>query len=343
MFLMSRYIFLLFALLVSGMPFLHCEDEEETCNDDIYDDVEWVEWEELIRPYPAAFDNLCPGIDAADTDSDCEFAIRHGIKGIWMPEDPVLFRPFVADPRAVDYSVGWRFNDRALGKNLIDVSYGDTFVIYRWCELWCGIPGEMQIELEGALWALFDPLHDSSPLVNADYYVGALLTYAYKNWSWRTRLFHISSHIGDEFLLDHPYFNRKNPSAEYLDFFVSNQITDEIRLFSGAGWVLMQDDSFHIGKVYIDGGFEVRLPQLGFKDACDRLYGEPFYGTYFHWRHDLRHHLDATYVIGYEIGKTSGLCRVARAYLEYHDGYSWEGQFVREATRYLSLRLSYGF
>ena len=43
--------------------------------------------------------------------------------GIWMPEDPPLFRPFIADPRQLTYSVGWRFNDNAATKNVIDVSF----------------------------------------------------------------------------------------------------------------------------------------------------------------------------------------------------------------------------
>ncbi len=52
--------------------------------------------------------------------------------GIWLPEDPVLFKPLIANPREVDYSVGWRFNDRTLDKNIIDVSFGDIITFYRW-------------------------------------------------------------------------------------------------------------------------------------------------------------------------------------------------------------------
>lgn len=52
--------------------------------------------------------------------------------GDWLPEDPPLFRQFVADPRQVTYSVGWRFNDDALCRNTIPVSFGDYFGLYRW-------------------------------------------------------------------------------------------------------------------------------------------------------------------------------------------------------------------
>ena len=275
-------------------------------------------------------------------ESDADYARKCGKWGLWLPEDPVLFRPFLADPRQITYSAGWRFNDNILAKNVIDVSFGDTCAIYRWFDVWPW-GGDLQIELEGALWAVFDPLHESSPLIDADYYVGIPLTYAIDNWQFRLRGYHISTHMGDEYLIDHPGFDRRNPSAEYLDFAFSCDFTDEIRYFGGVGVIVAQDKSFKTGRFYLEGGAELRFRQWGFTDFCDQLYGEPFYGMYFRWRKDFKHHLDQTYVLGYEIGKLYGLCRKLRFYIEYHDGYSLEGQFQKKATNYLSLRFSYGF
>lgn len=276
------------------------------------------------------------------TGRDCRRAAQCGRKGVWLPEDPVLFRPIIADPREVTFSVGWRFDDQVLARNVIDVSFGDSVPIYRWCKVWpwCG---EMQIELEGALWAVFDPLHDSSPLINADYYGGAVLSYAVGEWSFRLRGYHISSHIGDEFLIEHPHFHRRNASNEYFDFFVSCDWTDEIRLYSGIGYIIREDKEFHIGRFFGALGTEVRLHALGFVDWCTHLYGEPFLAMNFRHNKSFKHHVDATYVLGYEWGKLCGLCRKVRLFMEYHDGYSLEGQFQKEATNYFSIRISYGF
>jgi hypothetical protein len=275
-------------------------------------------------------------------ETDCEFAASCGHSGVWLPEDCLLFKPFIADPRQVCYSVGWRFNDHALVQNVIPVSFGDTLAIYRWCNVW-PFGGQMQIEIEGALWAVFDPLHESAPLMNADYYVGIPLTYAIRDWSFRLRLYHISSHIGDEFLLNHPGFDRRNPSFEALDFFVSNDFTNELRFYGGAGIYLHQDKSFRWGWWYVSAGAELRLPRWGFVDYCNQLYGEPFYAMHWWYRPDFKKHVDMTYVLGYEFGKLCGLCRKVRLFMEYHDGYSFEGQFCRFPTHYLSFRASYGF
>lgn len=288
----------------------------------------------------------CPkpwiGSDQVYEGPDSLYARLHGARGLWFPEDPPLFRPFMADPREICYSAGWRFNDQVFNKNVIDVSYGDSIALYRWFDVWpwCG---DLQLDVQGALWALFDPLHESSPLIDADYYIGFPLTYAFGDWSFRLRGYHISTHIGDEFLLNHPGFDRKNPSAEFIDFFVSNQFTDDIRLYGGVGYIAHQDESFIRSRFFTQGGVEVRLSGLGFYSCRNHLYGEPIMGMNFGWTSDYGSNIDQTYVIGYELGKTIGLRRKTRIFLEYHDGFSAEGQFCLEKTNYLSLRISYGY
>lgn len=279
---------------------------------------------------------------ATAPETDCEYARQHNLWGIWLPEGPPLFRPFIADPRQVTYSVGWRFNDRVLEKNVIPVSFGDIFPIFRWCDIWC-FRGDLELGIEGGVWAVFDPLHESAPLIDADYYVGFPLTYSFGNWSFRLRGYHISTHIGDEFLLNHPHFHRRNPSIEAFDFFVSNQFTQDIRLYAGIGWYACQDDSFRLGEIYFQGGFEMRLFEIGYRDYCNRLYGVPFLAVNIYYQTHFRHHINSTFALGYEWGKVSGLRRRLRLQLEYHDGYSVDGQFCIFPTRYLSIRGTYGF
>ncbi len=290
-------------------------------DDSLYDDYDWY---------------------ATAPETDYEFAREHHLRGIWLPEGPPAFRPFIADPRQLTFGLGWRFNDPVLGKNLVPVSFGDTFPIYRWIDIWY-FRGDLQLEIEGAVWAIFQPLHESSPLIDADYYVGFPLTYLFGNWAFRLRGYHISTHIGDEFLLDHPHFDRRNPSIEAFDLYVSNQFTNDIRLYGGIGWVACQDDSFRVGPFYFQAGVEIRFSELGYRDYCNRLYGEPFFAVDVYYQSHFKHHINSTYALGYEWGKVSGIRRKFRLFLEYHDGYAIEGQFSKFPTHYLSIRGTYGF
>lgn len=262
--------------------------------------------------------------------------------GIWFPEDPILFRPFVADPRAINFSGGWRLNDQALVKNVIDVSFGNTMGVYRWLDVWPW-GGQLEIDVEGAVWVCFDPLHSSSPLMNADYYGGVTIDYAAGPLAFRLRAYHISSHIGDEFILNHQEFDRRNPSAEYLDLYVSYYPTDDIRWYGGIGAVVAQDRSFPFGRFYAEAGVELHLNQLGWIDQRQQLFGRPFFGMDFKYQTKQDKHINQTYVLGYEWGKLVGLQRLFRIFVEYHDGYSYEGQFQRLPSNYLSFRISYGF
>lgn len=262
--------------------------------------------------------------------------------GEFLPGNPQPMRPFLADPRQVNYSAGWRFDDQVLVKNVIPVSYGEAIPLYRWDNVWpwCG---SLQLEVEGAVWAVFDPLHDSSPLMNADYYIAVPITYYIDNWQFRLRGYHISSHIGDEFLLNHPTFTRLNPSAEYLDFFISHNLTREIRIYAGLGAVVFSDESYKCKKFYAELGGEVHMYGLGFQYKCGDLYGDPYFALYMRHRGEYKNHVDMTYALGYEFGKLNERAKLLRAFIEYHDGYSVEGQFSRFPTNYLALRLTYGF
>lgn len=273
---------------------------------------------------------------------DQDFAMQNNLWGIWLPEAPPLFRPFIADPRQVTYSVGWRYEKHLFNENIIPVSYGDILPIFRWVNIFQP-GGQLDFGIEGALWAIFDPLHDSSPLVDADYYVGFPVSYSCGNWAFKLRGYHISTHIGDEFLLNHKHFHRKNPSIEAFDFFFSNQYSRNLRLYGGIGWVACQDDSYRVGRVYLQGGFEWRYFQWGYQDNCNRLYGVPFVALNLYYQSHFENNLNTTLAVGYEWGKESGLERRLRFFFEYHNGYAVEGQFSKHRSNYYAIRATYGY
>jgi Protein of unknown function (DUF1207). len=246
----------------------------------------------------------------------------------------------MADPRAALASAGMRFDDQVVDAHVIDVSYADIVPIYRWFNIW---GGDLELDLEGAMWAVFQPFQYSSPLVNADYYIGGALSWKSGWWSVRLRGYHISSHIGDEFLLNHPDFNRLNPSAEYIDLFVSYYICGKVRVYAGAGYIPFSDESFPFKKRYLEAGAESYIPVGQFYSPCNFVLGRPFFGMHFRWWQNNDDNTDSTYVLGYEFAKLCGLERKVRFYAEYHDGYSLEGQFCLENTDYFALRLSYGY
>jgi hypothetical protein len=286
------------------------------------------------------------GVPPKDEKIREKYVDRPIIKGIWFPQTTELFLPMVADPRQVTYSIGYRQHDRVIGKSVIPVSLGDDFPLYRWLDIFWG-HGDLQISIETGIWSVFDidppppRIQSGTELKNTDFYVGIPLTYAINAWSMRFRIYHISSHLGDEFLVNNPNFIRVNPSMEAVDFFASYQALGALRLYAGVGAIFHWDPSFKLKPFYCEYGGEFRF--CGSKFIQQRLYGTFFIAAHFRTYQFLKYDFDGTFVGGYEWSKLQGIGRKFRVFIEYHKGFSLEGQFMKDRTSYISYLLSYGF
>ncbi len=270
------------------------------------------------------------------------------VNGVWFPQATVLFQPLVADPREPMYYVAYRWGDKVMGRTAIAVALGDDFPLFRWCDVFRW-HGDMQIGIQAGIWAVFNFSHvpkesdGSCELMNTDYLLGIPLTYAVDQWSFRLKLYHISSHLGDEFLVDHPNFvhERVNPSYEALELINSYQLDTTWRFYGGPGIILHSDETFSMKTFYLKYGTEAR--PWGKKFCYMRLFGTPFFAVEVeNWQ--VRHwNFDLFVKVGYEFSKMQGIGRKVRFFAEYHHGYSYEGQFFKERTQYGQFGLSWGF
>lgn len=274
-----------------------------------------------------------------------KYVRRPQLAGIWFPQMTVLFQPPIADPRQVTYTLGYRAGDHVIGVKTIGVALGDDFPIYRWLDVWGH--GDLQVGIEAGIWSVFnlDPhpnLAGGTELVNTDFFCGIPITYAINQWAFRFRLYHISSHLGDEYMVNHPNVVRLNPSIEAIDLWASYQATSGIRVYGGPGVILHSDKSFpEKPPLYIQYGTEVRF--LGTKFLRQKLFGTCFYAMHFsnyQWQSWV---FDGAYRLGYEFSKLAGVGRKLRFYVGFYQGFSKEGQFQRERTHYFEFNFNYGF
>lgn len=268
--------------------------------------------------------------------------------GIWFPQSTVLFLPLIASPREVVNSIAYRSGDRVVGKTCIAISIGDNFPIYRWTNVfkWCG---DLQIGIEACIWAPFNFHHvprmggTKCELFNTDYLLGIPLDYAVDKWSFRLEVYHISSHLGDEFLFNRPQFlpKRKNPSFEVLEFFTSYQATRWLRLYFGPAYIFHSDQTYNMDNWYLEYGLEARF--LATRFCYHRIYGTFFFAVDVQNWQIRDWNFDWSVKGGYEISKLAGVGRKMRLFASYHHGYSYEGQFFKKRTKYAEYGFSWGF
>ena len=206
--------------------------------------------------------------------------------------------------------------------------------------------GDLQIDITACVWADFNmsPSHhpngEWAELITTDYLLAVPVSYAINKWSFRARIYHISSHLGDEFMVNQPEVQRLNPSFEAIDLFASYQATKGLRIYAGPGFILNSDKSFPMDTFYVEYGLEWRF--MGLRYHYHRLYGAPFIAVDLqNWQiNDYK--ISTTCQAGYEWSKLQGAGRKVRLFFEYHSGYS-EGQFFTTHTTYYAARLSWGF
>ncbi len=281
------------------------------------------------------------------------------LDGVWFPQSTVLFQPLVADPREPMYYVAYRGGDKVVGRKAAAVAMGDEFPIFRWRNVFRW-KGDMQIGITAGIWAVFNfdgvrhkqknpqcekhgKNDEWAELINTDYMVGIALTYAVDRWSFRLRPYHISSHLGDELMFNHKKFvcGRRNPSFEAIDFFTSYQFTRGFRGYVGPGVIVHSDNSFPMKNLYIEYGVEIRM--FGKKLSYHRLYGTPFFAVHLENWQVRNWTLDSTFKLGYELSKLQGVGRKMRIYVDYHQGFSYEGQFFKKRVKYGEVGLSWGW
>jgi len=293
----------------------------------------------------------CPPEDLAHR---AEIKDRPRIKGVWFPQTTELYLPMIANPRQVIYSLGYRGNDDVCGKCCAVFSMGDNFPIFRWLGVlpWCG---DLQIGIETGIWSVFNLDPDYNPcggteMVNTDYFVGIPISYAVNEWAFRFRIWHESSHLGDEFLVNHPQFIncdgppdevRVNPSMEAIDFFTSYQANRNLRVYGGIGYIFHSDPTFKMKNWYFEYGGEFDF--WGCKYYYHKLHGNFFTAVYFRNWEEMGYAWDQTYMIGYKWSKIQGVGRTIRIAADYHKGFSLEGQFMKRRSSYWEVKLMYGF
>jgi len=184
---------------------------------------------------------------------------------VLFPQDQI-FCPLLADPKEprtfVSFLRGtFRSLDDPAGKgtNIGSVGLGDTFGLVRWGG---PSPGEgVQLDVMGSIFAQFDLGTESNDLINADYIVGLPLTFRRSGFSTRVRLYHQSSHLGDEYLLRGQPIERENLSFESVDFLLSQEI-GPLRAYAGGERVFRREPDTVAAKLF-HGGLELRTGRAG--------------------------------------------------------------------------------
>ncbi|HET7340413.1 MAG TPA: DUF1207 domain-containing protein [Methylomirabilota bacterium] len=244
-----------------------------------------------------------------------------------------LFKPLVADPRWPHFSAAYQnyLRDPSL-RDVAAVSFGETFSLLReryWRTWW-------EVGIQAGVFAIFDLDAQSKDLINADYFVAIPFSFRRDALSGLFRVFHQSSHLGDEFLLrTRPH--RINLSYEGLDAKLSYELFgDTLRAYGGAGY-LFERDPANIQPWSLQYGAEFASPWPP-RDAGWR----PIAAVDFQHREENDWSTDFSARAGVQIDGVLA-SRNMQLLIEYFLGRSPNGQFFKEKIEYIGLGAHFHF
>jgi hypothetical protein len=195
-------------------------------------------------------------------------------------------------------------------------------------------PQGWQLDVEGAGFPRLDMTNEERDLVSSDFRGGFPLTYGAGPWQFKLAYYHLSSHLGDEYMLDHPEYERVNFTRDALVGGVSWFASEHLRLYGEAGW------AFHR-----DGGAEPWEFQLGADLAPagpTGLWGAPFAAVNAHLRQEVDFGGTLTLQAGWQWRGTDG-GRLFRAGAHFLTGKSPQLEFPFADEEQIGFGVWYDF
>jgi hypothetical protein len=215
------------------------------------------------------------------------------------------------------------FWEPTLGARVAIVRFGDREAV---------LPQGFQIDAEGSAQTRLN-LTDNVDVTSVDFRGGVPLTYGYGPWRLKAGYYHLSSHLGDEFLLKNPGYPRLNFARDVLLLGAAYYLSDDFRIYGELGWAFFTDVS------------EPWELQFGFDyvpAAPTGARGAPFVAMNGHLREELNFSGNFTIQAGWawRSAQSGSLFRIGG---HYSNGASWQYSFYDQFEQQLGLGIWYDY
>jgi hypothetical protein len=220
------------------------------------------------------------------------------------------------------------------GDSFLDGTAGGRAGILRYGTGNAILPQGWQLDVEAAAMVrlTFDGVRDFE---TADYRVGVPLTYGVDNWQFKLAVYHLSSHLGDEFAIANP-----GSLADRINY-VRDEVVLGASYFPMPAWRLYSEVGYAFNS---DGGAEPWEVQFGTEVAepgPTGPHGTPFFAINGHLREEVDFGGDLSTQVGWLWRGNSG--QVIRTGFHYYNGKSSQYQTFNQFEQQFGWGIWYDF
>lgn len=154
-----------------------------------------------------------------------------------MPQG-LIYRPYLAGAKESRFRGVW--HDEANDGRIWDITLGGQVGLVRYGTRGNVRPEGWQLGIEGAGLVRLDR-DDEFDVAATDYRFGVPLTWGTERFQTKFAYYHLSSHVGDEFLIKNPGFDRLNYSRDVLVWGLSYYSQPRLRYYAEIGYGVYVD------------------------------------------------------------------------------------------------------
>lgn len=257
----------------------------------------------------------------------------------------LIYPSYLAGPKEPRISSTWT-NDKNLGW-LWDFTLGGRVGLLRYGSRESILPTGFQLDLEGAVVGRMNLAHERDMMAD-DFRFGFPLTYGTKFWQAKVGYYHVSSHMGDEYMLN-GFVNladRLNYFRESIVFGLAVRPHCDVRLYGEMGIAVMTDGGAK--PLEFQFGFEYSPISRGNPNAPSTTLlrnsgwqGAPFLAMNVYLRQENNFGGNVSFQTGWQWrGASNHLFRVGLYYL---NGNSEQYQFFARSENKFGIGLWYDF
>ncbi|HEX6961420.1 MAG TPA: DUF1207 domain-containing protein [Lacipirellula sp.] len=152
----------------------------------------------------------------------------------------LIYRSYLAGVKESRFRSVWHNEHNSHGHDIWDISLGGNVGILRFGTRGDTRPEGMQLGIEGAGLTRLDRDNEYD-VAATDYRFGIPLTWGDSIYQTKVAYYHLSSHVGDEFILKNPTFNRLNYSRDVFVWGHSLYPSDSFRVYAEMGYAFYHD------------------------------------------------------------------------------------------------------
>jgi hypothetical protein len=241
-----------------------------------------------------------------------------------------LFDPLLADPRWPHFGITYAHYHRSTFPPLINVAQVDLGEQFTVVGADAGSIGKFDLGIQPAVFGLFNLDALSHDLVNADYQLAIPVDYRLGSFSAQATIYHQSSHLGDEFLLDTPT-DRINLSYEAFRTRISME-RGPFRIILGGEKLLHTETP--LAPWSAEQGVEVVATGTILNGSM-----KPLAAVYLRERQETGWRPSVSLRAGVQLSSPEGTRRRIQLLLEYYRGDDPNGQFQAERIETVGLGL----